>query len=70
MEDYMKVLSNGNEIEINDKLESGTRNHDIFPVNINLEDTIEFKPEDFVNDVDMSRIEIEKTIDLGGTNNG
>jgi len=66
----MKVLSNGNEIEINDKLESGTRNHDIFPVNINLEDTIEFKPEDFVNDVDMSRIEIEKTIDLGGTNNG
>lgn len=66
----MKVLCNGNEIEINDKLESGTRNHDIFPVNINLEDTIEFKPEDFVNDIDMSRIEIEKTIDLGGTNNG
>jgi len=66
----MKVLSNGNEIELNDKLESGTRNHDIFPVNINLEDTIEFKPEDFVNDIDMSRIEIEKTIDLGGTNNG
>ena len=66
----MTVLCNGNEIEINDKLESGTRNHDIFPVNINLEDTIEFKPEDFVNDIDMSRIEIEKTIDLGGTNNG
>ena len=66
----MKVLCNGNEIEINDKLESGTRNHDIFPVNINLEDTIEFKPEDFVNDIDMSRIEIEKTIDLGGTQNG
>ena len=66
----MKVLCNGNEIELNDKLETGTRNHDIFPVNINLEDTIEFKPEDFVNDIDMSRIEIEKTIDLGGANNG
>ena len=66
----MKVLCNGNEIELNDKLETGTRNHDIFPVNINLEDTIEFKPEDFVNDIDMSRIEIEKTIDLGGVNNG
>lgn len=62
----MKVLCNGEEIELNEKLESDTRNHDIFPVNINLENTIEFKPEDFVNDIDMSKIEIDKTIDLKG----
>lgn len=62
----MKVLCNGEEIEIKDKLDSDTRNHDIFPVNINLENTIEFKPEDFVNDIDMSKIEVEHTIDLKG----
>lgn len=62
----MKVLCNGEEIELNEKLESDTRDHDIFPVNINLEKTIEFKPEDFVNDIDMSKIEIDKTIDLKG----
>ena len=62
----MKVLCNGEEIELKEKLESDTRNHDIFPVNINLENTIESKPEDFVNDIDMSKIEIEKTIELKG----
>lgn len=62
----MKVLNNGETIDLKDTLENGVKEQDFFPKNINLEDTIEFKAEDFSNDIDMSRIELENTLNLGG----
>ncbi len=62
----MKVMYKGDEIELQD---INTNDQDIFPININLDDTIEFKKDDFKNDIDLSKIELEKTIDLGGNSN-
>ena len=40
----MKVLYNGETIELKDKLTEGATSYDIFSDSINLEDTIEFDP--------------------------
>ena len=61
----MKVIYNGDTIELKDKYIEGSDNYDIFPDSINLEDTIEFDPSLIFEQLDLSRINLEKTIDLG-----
>ena len=65
----MKVLYNGESIEIKDKLEDGATTYDVFPDNVNLEDTIEFDPNIFFDTINMSKMSLEKTIKLGDDNN-
>ena len=65
----MKVLYNGESIEINDKLKDGATSYDIFSDNINLEETIEFDPNVFFDAINVAKISLEKTIDLGVDNN-
>ena len=65
----MRVIYNNDEFELVDNVDSNIKKHDIFESNINVEDTIEFKPEEFEEKADISRLELEKTIDLGGKSN-
>ena len=65
----MKVLYNGETIELKDKLTEGATSYDIFSDSINLEDTIEFDPNEFFEAKKLSFNNIEKTIDLGDGNN-
>ena len=65
----MKVLYNGESIDIKDKLEDGATTYDIFSDNVNLEDTIEFDPNIFCDTINISNMGIEKTINLGDDNN-
>lgn len=62
----MKVMYKGNEIELQD---TDSKEQDIFPIDINLEDTIEFNKDNLEAKIDISKIELEKTIDLGGQSN-
>ena len=57
----MKVMYKGNEIELQD---TNSKEQDIFPIDINLEDTIEFNKDNLETKIDISKIELEKTIQL------
>ena len=61
----MKVLYNSETIELKDNLKDGATNYDVFSDSVNLEDTIEFNPDDFLNQIDLARINLENTIKLG-----
>lgn len=60
----MKVLYNGEEIELNETNNSNIRKFDLFNDETINEDTIELQPEDLQNNNDISKIELEKTIEL------
>ena len=61
----MKVLYNGETIELKDKLTEGATSYDIFSDSINLEDTIEFDPNLFFEKTNINFNNLEKTINLG-----
>lgn len=65
----MKVLYNGETIELKDKLTEGATSYDIFSDSINLEDTIEFDPNTIFESKDISFNNLEKTIKIGDDNN-
>ena len=65
----MKVIYNGDTIELKDKYLDGSDNYDVFPDSINLEDTIEFDPNQIFEQLNLSKINLEKTIDLGDDKN-
>lgn len=61
----MQVIYKGEIIELQDTINQGIKNQDIFKDNINLEDTIELNHSDFENKNDLSKIELEETIEIG-----
>lgn len=61
----MQVIYKGEIIELQDTIDQGIKNQDIFKEDINLEDTIELNQKDFENNNDLSKIELEKTIEIG-----
>jgi len=61
----MKILYNGEQIELKDKLTEGATSYDIFSDSINLEDTIEFDPNLFFEKTNLNFNNLEKTINLG-----
>lgn len=61
----MQVIYKGEIIELQDTIDQGIKNQDIFKDDINLEDTIELNHKDFENNNDLSKIELEKTIEIG-----
>ena len=65
----MKVLYNGDTIELKDNYENGSYGYDSFHDSINFEDTIEFDPNQIFEQLKISEINNEKTIDLGDDNN-
>lgn len=53
--------------DLNNKKENNNiKEHDIFSSNVNIEDTIEFNPDEIEDNINISKLELEKTIDLGG----
>ncbi len=61
----MQVIYKGEILELSDNLDQNIKKQDIFDENINLEETIELNPNDLKNKNDLSKIELDKTIDLG-----
>ena len=61
----MQVIYKGEIIELQDTIDQGIKNQDIFKDDINLEDTVELNQKDFENNNDLSKIELEKTIEIG-----
>lgn len=61
----MKVLYHGETIELNDNTTDDALKYDVFPKDINLDDTKEFDPSSIKN-TNSSNYLLEKTIDLGG----
>ena len=64
----MKVLYNGETIELKDKLTEGATSYDIFSDSINLDDTIEFDPNSFFEVKKISFNDLDKTIKVGDEN--
>lgn len=64
----MKVLYNGETIELKDKLTEGATSYDIFSDSINLDDTIEFDPNTFFEVKKISFSDLDKTIKVGDEN--
>ena len=61
----MQVIYKGDILELSDDLDQNIKKQDIFNENNNLEDTIELNLSELKNNNDLSKIELEKTIDLG-----
>lgn len=65
----MQVIYKGDILELSDNIDQNIKKQDIFKENINLEDTMELNPNDLKDNNDLSKIELENTIDLGVDNN-
>ena len=65
----MEIMYNGNTIKINDNLKKGATTYDTFPNNVNLEDTIEFDSNIFLDKINNTNINLDKTIKLGDDTN-
>lgn len=65
----MKVLYKGEEIDLIDTIDNNIKYHDLFKDINENEDTIELQPEELNNKNNLSKIELEKTIELGGNIN-
>ncbi len=65
----MKVQLNGETMELNDKFDSEGYDFDSFHDSINFEDTIEFDPNQIFEQLKITEINKEKTIDLGDDKN-
>lgn len=65
----MKVLYKCEEIDLIDTIDNNIKYHDLFKDINENEDTIELQPEELNNKNNLSKIELEKTIELGGNIN-